>query len=105
MCSCGGWRHLASRASVNSRDAPSGGGLTGGRRVRGDARRRRAEMERGAEDKPEGEGDPFGLGEVAWEGGDDLRGPAAGGDQGAEGGEGGDAQSAFDEGERGAGVQ
>lgn len=60
-------------------------------------------MERGAEDKPEGEGDPFGLGEVAWEGGDELHEQEECGDEDAEGGEGAGAEIAFDQEERDAG--
>src|SRR5260370_35200325 len=103
MCSGGCWRHLESRDSVNSRDAPRGGGVTGGRGVRGDAGRGRAEMGRGAEDKPEGEGDPFGLGEVAWEGGGEVHEQEECGDEDAEGGEGAGAEIAFDQEERDAG--
>ena len=46
-----------------------------------------AAVEGGAEEEPESEGDPFGVGEVAWEGGDQLHQKEKQGDADAEAGD------------------
>ena len=62
-------------------------------------------MEDGPEEEPDGEGDPFGVSEVAGEGGDELHQEKKQRDTDAEGGDETHAEAPLDEPERGAGGQ